>query len=293
MNKFGLRYISLMFLLLLLSACLSPKTPQDVAQVFWESVVKNDAKDVVEYSTLVDVKQFDRFSKDWAGFQVSWGRVVIDGDQASIESRFSKAGGSEADNREFTTYLVRRNGEWIVDYVRTSEEVRGGVILDLLGALSDVGKELSAQLESAAKEFSNEMERMGKEFEEHSESLDQQASKSVEKFAEELQRSIIELEKSIERALQEQENNLSERDRRVLNQVVIDLSKNREILLQPNLKSIAESSKNIAKARKQLDSIDRQVAEKYQRQWQAWGEKVESDTKHLLNQISSAGAEEL
>ena len=55
----------------LLSSCQSPEAPQQVAQHFWQAVIEDKPDEVVKYSTLVDVKDYDRFSANWGGFQPS------------------------------------------------------------------------------------------------------------------------------------------------------------------------------------------------------------------------------
>lgn len=64
--------------LLLVSACFSPKTPQEVTQAFWQAVIEDDKAGVVKYSTLANEKSYARFSHDWNGYQPRWGKLVID-----------------------------------------------------------------------------------------------------------------------------------------------------------------------------------------------------------------------
>lgn len=64
---------------LLLTACMALKTPQEVAQRFWESAIADDADGAVEHSTPVRARDYDAFSRDWSGFQPAWGKVVIEG----------------------------------------------------------------------------------------------------------------------------------------------------------------------------------------------------------------------
>ena len=288
MKNLYLRIVGLLYSVLLLSACFAHKTPQEVADIFWESVISNDVQDVVKYSTLTSASGYDGFSQDWSGYQLSWGRVVIDGDEASIVSELAKLDSSGADNRKFVTYLIRQDEEWKVDYVRTGEDLRGGLFANLFGQLDQLGKNISDQFRTSSKGFSAEMERMSEEFEGLSHEIGEQASESIKRYGEDLRRSIDELAESARRALKEQEENLSDRDRRVLNEVVVNLNQDSENLSRPSVQSISEGSKNLGKAQQQLESVDDEVVGKYKEEWHEWGEKVEADLRKILDELSAS-----
>lgn len=270
----------------LLSACLPPKTPQEVTEAFWGAVINNDAQNAVEYSTLTDVKDYDGFSKVWTGFKPSWGKVIIDGDEASIVSSFASPENSGMDNREFTTYLVRRDETWKVDYSRTRDSVNGGALGSLFGALSRLGNDLSKQFESSANDFREEMDRMSKELEARSEELGKQSAESINKFAEELRKNIKELEESINRALKDRNNNLSDEDRQKLKEVAKDLDKDQENLADPTPESVAESSINVGKAQQQLNAINNENVDEYKKQWRELSKQLEEEMKRMLDELS-------
>lgn len=285
------RFIALFFSVLLLSACMGPKTPQEVTQAFWDAVINNQAEDAVEYSTLTDAKQYDGFSKDWTGFQPSWGKVVIEGNEASIASEFKSPADSNMDDRKFTTYLVRDNETWKVDYEKTAEGLRGGVFSNLFGALSQMGNDLSKQLKSSADDFNAEMERMSKEMEEMSKEYRQQANESIERYSEDLQKQIQELEESINRALEDKDNDLSDEDRQILEEVSADLKQDRENLSDPTAESVSEGSKGIGDAQVKLKSLDNDVLSKYQEQWNEIGKQFQQDMQEMLDALSASGQE--
>lgn len=285
------RFIGLFFSVLLLSACMGPKTPQEVTQAFWDAVINNRAEDVVEYSTLTDARYYDGFSKDWTGFQPSWGKVVIEGNEASIASKFKSPVGSNMDDRQFTTYLVRENETWKVDYEKTAEGLRGGVFSNLFGALSQMGNDLSKQLKSSADDFNAEMERMSKKMEEMSNEYRQQATESIERYSDDLQKQIQELEESINRALEDKDNNLSDEDRQILEEVSADLKQDRENLSDPTVESVSEGSKGIGDAQVKLESLDNDELSKYQEQWSEIGKQFQRDMQEMLDALSASGRE--
>ncbi len=188
---------------LLLSSCQSPETPQQVTQHFWQAVIEDKADEVVKYSTLVDVKNYDRFSTNWSGFQPSLGKITIENNNASVVSQFMPPTGADLKDRKLTTYLVMQNEDWKVDYQKTRDEMKTDKAGGLFGKLNQIGKTLQNQLENSADEFSVEMEQLGEKLKELSDQVGSDAEEGVEKFAKELEKSIKELEESIDRALED------------------------------------------------------------------------------------------
>lgn len=286
MKKHFLLFFYLLPSLLLLSACTAEKTPQEVAQVFWESVINNDTDEVLRYSTLTDATKYDGFSKNWNGFQPSWGRVIIEGDRANIVSEFSKPDNTNSHSRKFITYLIRQNEEWKVDYDRTHEEVHGNVLTNLLGRLDQLGSNIATQLSSTAKHLDADLKRLSGELEKLSDSLSQQATQSVNKYAEILRKSIKEFEESLERALKEQDKNLSDEEKRELNGIIAELNKDRENLSQPSIQSISDSRKNVHLVQQRLEVMDNDVTKNYKDEWNDWELKFETNVNKMLEELS-------
>jgi len=269
-----------------LSACFGPKTPQEVAQAFWKAVMSNDAGDAVEYSTLTDKDHYDSLSKDWTGYRAAWGRVVIDGDKANIVSEFTAPANSGRQNRQFTTYLVKQNDGWKVDYDRTKMAVRGGVLGDLLDKLSQLGDKVSQQMNTSTDDFNQQMDRMSKKLEQMADSFNAEATKSVNKFAEELQKSIEQLEESINRALKD-DNNMSDHDRHVLQAAAVNLHQDSERLAQPSVEAVGKSSMNIGKTQQQIDTLNSDSLNKYKIEWHDLAMKIQNKMQNMLDELSS------
>jgi len=287
MKKFVLHLIVLICLVLPLSACFGPQTPQDVTRTFWDAVLNNNVKDAVKYSTLTDAKYYDSFSKDWSGFQPSFGKVTIEQKVASVVTEFASPANSGQDNRSFTTYLVLRNEEWKVDYDQTKNSIHGGPLGDLFSKLNQLGDDLSRQFEASAESFKLEMERMSKELEQMSESFGQHASKSIEKYAEQLRKSIKELEESINRALKEEDNNLSDEDKRVLQDIAADLEQDSENLAEPSVEAVTDGSKNIGETQQQLETIDNDSLDKYRKEWHQLSKQFVEAMRKMIDELYS------
>jgi len=286
MKKFHLLGLGLMCPIFLLSACIAQKTPQDVAQAFWESVIRNDAKKAVKYSTLTDAQEYDGFSGNWSNFRLSFGRVVIDGDNANIVSKFSRPDDTGTQSRRFVTYLVYHNDEWLVDYFRTGKALRGSALANLFEQFDQLGNEISEQLRASSKDFSEDMERMNEQFAELSGTITQQASESLRRYGKQLRRNIRELADSVQRALEEQERRLSDRDRSVLTEVVSDLNEGGVNLSRPTIQSITDAGKSVRTAQRQLASTDDEVVGQYKKQWRELEETFEGEMRRILEELT-------
>lgn len=285
--KLNLSRIVLLSTLLLLSACMGPKTPQEVTEAFWAAVIADHGEDAVRYSTLDKVEEYDAFGQKWTGFHHSLGKVEIEGEQATVKVKLSSPASSGQDDRKVTTYLVLHNEEWKIDYQRTGEVLRGGVLGKLFGDLSKLGDNLSKQFNNTATEFNAEMERMGKEFEALSNSLNQQANTELEKYAEELRNEIDKLAESVRRALEQHKRELSHDDRRVLTEVAVDLQQQHDNLDHPTMQSISTSSRDIGKAQQRLQGIDDDAIRDYQQQWSEWSKRLKGEMQRFLDALNA------
>lgn len=282
------RFAMAMLLMLTMSACTAPETPQETAAAFWEAVTGDDSRGAVRYSTLEDERHYDGFGESWGGLKPSWGRVVIDGDTASVAAEFSAPGRPAEESRHVVTYLVKQEGRWKVDYARTATGMKGGAFSVLIGELGRLGRQLSEQFAASSEEFRREMEAMARQMEAYSESVNQQASESIERHGEALRRSIDELAASAREAMRDPEANLSEEERHELNDIAGELEEESDRLSDPNATSMAESSRNAAEAQQKLLTINKEALERYKRQWQEWQERFEEEARRFLEELNAA-----
>ncbi len=280
-------FISLFLTALILTGCFGPESPQDVAQEFWEAVITQNVDDAIEYSTLVDVESYDSFNKKWDGYQPVMGKIVIDGNQAEVETKLSRITDTDKSHKKLSTYLVKQGGKWKVDYVRTAESINGGALGHFLGQLDKLGKKLSDTLKDSSDKFSVEMQRLENELKIFAQSANDEANKIVEQHGAELKKSIEELAESIERALKEHEDDLSEDDKKMLLQVSDDLDKNQQTLSEPTVSSINQSNRHMIQIQQQLDDINNDKIADYKKQWHDWQYSFEHHMQSLLDALSA------
>ena len=296
MIKLKLQIIGLISAVLLLTACFSPKTPQEVSQLFWQAVIENDTASIIKFSTLTDIKQYDAFSHDWSQSEASWGKVTIEDNRASIVTSISGPGDPDVNNKQFITYLFQYDGQWKVDYARTRDEMQSDTFGNIFSQLSlisqNISENISQQLTIGADNIDLEMARITQELQQLSSTLSEQASQSLNKYAESLAHKLDELARSVERVLKEQQDKLTKKDKDVLTEVARDLNQNSNNLSQqPGLESITEGSQAFARAQYQLDKTEGPVIEKYKKIWREWAENFETDMQKLINDLEAHATE--
>lgn len=278
----------MLMLTLMLAGCSKPETPQEVAEAFWQAVAENNAEEVAEYSTLIDSAAFERFAKGLQGTgPSSWGRLVIDDNEASIVTRLSGEGDT-ADEREVLTYLVRQDGQWTVDYQRTSDAVTTQSRLkNLIGQIGDWKERITAQFNDSSSELADQMEQLEKDLETYSAQARNQASQAMEKYGEVLRDYMEQLADSIEQALKEREQ-APPHDRETLQRTMADLNDRSEELEEPTLDALARSSRTLAEAQAELSTVSSEAFADYQRQWRKVMDDIQESTERFLGELDVA-----
>lgn len=279
---------ALLILALMLSACNKPETPQEVSLAFWQSVINDDVAGVVKYSTLGSAQGYDAFAREWKGMIPSWGKVIIEEREARVHTHISTPDAAKSEMLYFVTYLVKQGNEWKVDYDQTEKVVgTSSAVTDFVNRITTIGNEISQQFEEAGKTVSSELEALNIQLIELTDSLGNQASLVIQEYSEIMRRHLDALAGSIENAIQEQEKEIDPADREMMENTVKELNKSSKKLAQPDMNSIAETGEVIIITRKNLDTINADIFQDYQAQWQEWIDKVNMDLMDLFNEISA------
>lgn len=191
-----IRFFYLALFALLLSGCSSqPATPLSVSEAFWQAVQKKDLNAIEALSLPNSLPEKLEESNVVSISGASFGKIIIDGAQAEVETRIT----IESDEPlalPIRTLLVQEEDGWKVDYRATVSAVSmQNPLNDLLRELKVFGEEFGRQfdqsmdqLDEAMPEIQREIGRMGETFKERVPELKQQ----FEGLAEELQKAIEE-----------------------------------------------------------------------------------------------------
>lgn len=273
------RALPALFALVFLAGCSGPKTPQEVAEAFWQAVAENDTDEVMEFSTLSVPADFDAIAGDWTGAQPSFGRVVIDEGEATIVTRVPAPDAPNGQPRELLTYLVDGVEGWQVDYQRTTDTLLNpSPLSSLMGELNRLGEKLAASFSSSSDDLEARMNELARQLEQYSADMESKAEAAIETFAERLQEAIEGLEESINDAI-EDEGSAPPQDRIILEQASMSLEREVEALEEPTMEVLAKTSRTLAETGERFTQLSAQTYDKYQDEWLATLQDIRRDTE--------------
>ncbi len=280
-----LRMFAWVSLVILLSACSKPNTPQDVAAAFWQAMADNDASDVVEYSTLNSESGFDGYEREWADVVPSYGRVVIDGAEASIVTRLPAENASGNERREVMTYLVEKQGQWLVDYERTGEAIMNpSPFSSLMGQLSEISDRITASFSSSSDDMERRMNDLARELEAYSNDVARRADEAINEYGQVLRDYMEELEESVNRAL-EDNSQAPEGDRRTLEQAAKDLENGSEELTDPTLEALANATRTLTETGQRLANVSSESFERNRDEWAAKLQEIRERSEAFFQEL--------
>jgi len=268
---------------LLLSACGGAQSPEEVSQAFWQSVIEGDAADANDYSTLIEDAGFDGYQRQWQGVAVAWGRVVIDGNEATVDTTFK--GLPERDEPlETTTYLVQKDGEWLVDYFRTGEALNDGPLWgDVVNQLEALGKDLQTELARHSDDLAREFETLTEELRRQAAEAGESFSGLVDDYGQVLRQHIDQLSDSLREALKNNPE-ASVEDRQLLNEAVIRLEEQSEALENPDVQSVTESTRVALATELQLGELGQEFSA-YKAEWQQSMSEMEKQLREYVSRF--------
>lgn len=159
---------------ILLAGCQNPKTPDEVTLAFWQALAANDLTTAQQFVTKQAADTLKPDTK-FQGASFSIGQIIIDGDQARVETIASKTDNTES---VFTTYLVKQQDNWLVDYPRTEYSVTDNLFNGLFNSLKNIGENLNKQLEEQVPKLEKEMESFGQELKKQLDELGNELEKT-------------------------------------------------------------------------------------------------------------------
>ena len=151
-------WTGLFCLLFLLSACQTPKTPEEVTTAFWAALKKGDLEEAKRHATQPSQQLINKEeAKEYSDLRT--GQIVINGQTASVETHMTETGRSFS----FTTVLLKENNIWLVDFQQTLINVSAMPFNGLFRSLDKISEDLNKKLEQQMPLFEKQIESFGQE----------------------------------------------------------------------------------------------------------------------------------
>ncbi|WP_152555712.1 hypothetical protein [Methylomarinum vadi] len=135
----------------------------------------NDLTGAEHYTTSESRPLLQSSEQKFQGASFAIGQIVIDTDQARVETEARQANDKTT---TFTTFLVKEEQQWRVDYRRTRYGLSEDIFNGLFDSLKNIGENLNKQLEQQMPEIEKEMESFGQELKKQLDKLGEELEKS-------------------------------------------------------------------------------------------------------------------
>jgi hypothetical protein len=146
-----------------LGGCTIDLSPEAVADRFWRGVITNHPEKVRRYVRAIDQSSVS------GGFDIGdiaekqFGRMLVNGDKATVETRLTLAGDSPL-NISIDTRLVRENGQWRVDYQRTMDELsQQAEVARIVDQIHQIGEKLKLAIDHSVGELTEVVPKLERE----------------------------------------------------------------------------------------------------------------------------------
>jgi hypothetical protein len=167
--------VGLLFLLSV-TACQSTKTAEDITLAFWSAIAENNLELAKKYCSAQSKPLLS--SSHHSNFQnttLSYGKIVIDGNQATVETLIIPADNNQ---HSFITFLLKEDNDWKVDYQRSRKNLENSQLFaDLFKSLDTLSDAVNKQLEQQLPLIEKGIKSFGQAFKQKIDDLENELKK--------------------------------------------------------------------------------------------------------------------
>ncbi len=188
--------LTILLISIFLTACEDePKSPFEITQAFWNAVENKNIKQIKQLITKQSLGDEYLAENIVSVSKPSFGKIVIDGDIAEIETTVVVES-DKPSNVSLDTLLVKENEKWKVNYHATISAINEeGTLSQVLKELKNFGEKFSLEFENSLKELDKAMPEIEKEISNMGEQIKEhvpEIKRQFEELAEELQQALKE-----------------------------------------------------------------------------------------------------
>ncbi len=194
-------------LITLLSGCYAVKSPQEIAQYFWDAMKVQDVEKARSCSTVETRNLINTSIEQFRDASVTLGKVLIDGEITTIETTLHTCKNGTETTLPLFTILKKEEGLWRVDYLQTKNTIREDSSLsDIARDLEELGKKLSDRVDTAVGEIKQKISELQEKVKKLGETASKKIDEAWRKHAAEIKKEIEELGKVLEDVLEKAED---------------------------------------------------------------------------------------
>jgi hypothetical protein len=145
-------------MLLLLSSCQIPQTPEEVTKAFWTALIKGEIDDATRLATQ-NSRHLVTKDETKEKADIRTGQIVINGQTANVETIMTENGRTFS----FDTVLLKESDAWKVDYQQTRMNISALPFNGLFNSLEQLGETFNKQLERQMPLFEKQIESFGEQ----------------------------------------------------------------------------------------------------------------------------------
>ena len=185
---------------LAVTGCSGPsRSPEQVAEAFWLSVLTDDLDGVRAQSTASSAAELDLSMLEMDA-TVTFGDTTVDEQTASVATHLQDPAGTDP-VAAIDTVLLLEDGEWRVDATDTLASARREMVTGVAKDIRELGKEIQRELEAAVEELRNEMPKLRDDLEALGE-LTEQLRRSLDEQVPVIQKEVDDLLLALQEILQ-------------------------------------------------------------------------------------------
>lgn len=172
-----------------IAACQFVKTPAETTLAFWSAIAANDLELAKKYCSSQSLQLLSSSEHQaLQNVEFSYGKIVLDGDQATVETKIVQA---EDKKSSFTTFLLKEDDQWKVDYQRSVKDLAGDPVSELFKSLNTLGQTFKKRLEQQIPYIKKEVESFGEKFKERMDSMENELKKPSSELNENSDQEVI------------------------------------------------------------------------------------------------------
>lgn len=145
-------------LLVLISGCQTPKTPEQVTAAFWTALIQADLETAKKFATQ-NSQHLITEEEARENATLSTAKIVINGSHATVETTMIEEGRTIS----FNTALLKEGDLWKIDYQQTLTNISTIPFNGIFKSLEEIGETLNKQLEQQMPLFEKQIESFGEE----------------------------------------------------------------------------------------------------------------------------------